>query len=349
VIATVRAGHGYQADGHEFLLTPQGTALVDIYHVVPFDLSPIGGPVKGRAIDSIVQEIDVATGKVLLEWHSLDHVGIAESHQSLAAAGPTEPFDYFHVNAVNLDTDGNLLISARNAWTIYKVDRHTGAVIWRLGGKKSDFQLGPHVAFAWQHNALPAGTNTIRIFDNESAPTVQAQSRVIWIHLDLAKKTATLARSLRYPGGISVPAEGDAEPLGHGHTFVAWGATGRISEFDAAGKLLFDAQLPDQFDTYRGYRYEWHAVPLTGPTATAVRHPDGTMTVDAIWNGATEVARWRVLAGPAMATLSLVATVDWNGSDTTTMLLTTARYVEVQALDAGGTSVGTSPAVAVAG
>jgi hypothetical protein len=129
VIAALHAGNGFDADGHEFVLTPQGTALITIYHDVPYDLSSVGGPSNGEATDAIVEELDVATGHVLFEWHSLDHVPITDSYLPVDS-----PYDYFHINAVNLDNDGNLLISGRHTWTVYKVDRQTGQVLWRLGG-----------------------------------------------------------------------------------------------------------------------------------------------------------------------------------------------------------------------
>ena len=149
VVATVRAGNGYNADSHEFRLTPYGTALITIYNPVPYDLSPYGGPKEGTVVDGIAQEIDVATGRVVFEWHSLDHVGIDESHGVVPAANT--PYDYFHINAVNLDPDGNLLVSSRAAWTVYKIDHRTGDILWRLGGKKSDFALGEGVQFAYHH------------------------------------------------------------------------------------------------------------------------------------------------------------------------------------------------------
>ena len=200
-IATVEAGNGLAADQHEFALTPQGTALITIYHQVPYDLSSVGGPSDGSVLDGVVQEIDVATGNVLFEWHSLDHVPLERQLPAGADRPPATPYDYFHINSVNLDNDGNLLISARHTWTVYKVDRHTGHVIWRLGGKESDFQLGPGVQFAWQHNALPEGPNTIRIFDNESTGPRSCRSLAgDLVHLDLKAKTATLVSSIAAPG-----------------------------------------------------------------------------------------------------------------------------------------------------
>src|SRR5918994_1318940 len=115
-IARVRAGNGYRGDLHEFLITPE----------------------DGAVWDGIAQEVDIKTGKVLFEWHSLEHVGIDESYVEVPD-DPDHLYDYFHINSIDLEPDGNLLLCARNTWTVYKVERNSCEVVWRLGGKKSDF------------------------------------------------------------------------------------------------------------------------------------------------------------------------------------------------------------------
>jgi Arylsulfotransferase (ASST) len=346
VIATVNAGNGLAADTHEFRLTPEGTALIVVYHAVPYDLSAVGGPAAGSVFDGIVQEIDIASGAVIFEWHSLDHVALAESH----APVPTDPattYDYFHINAVNPDEDGNLLIDARNTWAFYKVHRRTGRVIWRLGGTKSDFALGTGVPFAWQHNPLPVDRQTVRLFDNEAAPAVLPRSRVIWIRRDVWNHTATLVRAIEHPDGLSAGSQGNSQELDNGDTFVGWGQTGRLSEFDASGNLLFDASVPAGFDTYRAYRHVWHARPDSPPTATAQRNSDGTTTVHAVWNGATDVARWIVVGGAHPHALRPLESADWNGLDTSITLTTAADHVAVIAQDAAGRVLERSAAVAI--
>jgi hypothetical protein len=140
-VARVRAGNGYEGDHHEFLIRSQDTALFDIYHKVPMDLSAIGGKKDATVLVGIVQEVDIESGEVLFEWHSLDHVGLEESY--------VKPYDYFHINSIEVDDDSNLLVSARTTSTVYKIDRESGEVIWRLGGKKSDFEMGPGTRFAY--------------------------------------------------------------------------------------------------------------------------------------------------------------------------------------------------------
>jgi hypothetical protein len=345
-IATVDAGNGLSADLHEFRITPRGTALITVYHPIPYDLSPVGGPADGSVVDGIAQEIDVATGAVVFEWHSLDHVALGESQSPVpTAAGAT--YDYFHINAVNWDEDGNIIINARNTWTTYKVDHRTGAVLWRLGGKNTSFALGDGVAFAWQHDPEPVDRSTVRIFDNDAAPAVLPASRIIWVERDPRHHTATLLRSIVHPDGLSAGSQGNSQALGEGHTFVGWGATGRFSEFDDSGALLFDASVPASWDTYRAYRSSWHAAPDGSPTASAKRNAVGSVTVHAIWNGATEVARWIVIGGERASALWPLGSTEWNGLDTSITLQSDAQHVAVIAQDAHGRLLGRSTSALV--
>ena len=344
------AGNGLIADTHEFRLTDAGTALITIYNTVPYDLTSVGGPQSGTLTEGVVQEIDVSTGRVLFEWHSLDHVGIDESHQPLPTKAG-QAWDYFHLNAVNPDRDGNLLISARHTWTVYKLDRRTGAMIWRLGGTKSDFQLGPGVAFAWQHDPLPAdGPGTFRLFDNEAGTgtPVLPYSRVIWVHHDDDRKTATLERWFKHPDGLLAASQGNSQALDNGDTFVGWGQVPRISESDRAGNLVWDAEF-SAGGTYRAYRAEWTGEPDTVPAARAEPAAGGATTVHAIWNGATRVARWDILAnGRAGHPLSRIETAAWDGFDTAVTVPGRLAAVQVIARDEGGRELGRSAVTTIA-
>lgn len=351
-IATVSAGNGLAADQHEFALTPYGTALITIYHQVPYDLSSVGGPANGSVLDGVVQEVDVATGKVLFQWSSLQHVPLSDSYQPVPTSAST-PYDYFHINSVNLDQDGNLLVSARHTSTVYKIDHKTGDIIWHLGGKESDFQLGPGVKFSWQHNALPetGQLNTIRIFDNGSNVTGlpgvpgnadEPQSRVIDVKVDTSSHTATLVSQVLHPDGISAGSQGNAQRLPGGGLFVGYGQTGRFSEFDSTGNLLWDGQVPAGYDTYRAYRSPWVGDPLTDPTIAATRVDPTHVNVTAIWNGATEVDRWLVLSGQDHGHLHPVGLVDWSGLATQATVRTGDPDVELVALDDQGDAIGRS-------
>jgi hypothetical protein len=347
VIATVQAGNGYDADIHEFQLTPQNTALIAVYNTLQADLSSVGGPANGTVNEGVVQEIDVATGKVLLEWHSLPEIALTESYAAVPSQSSGIPYDYFHLNSVKLDTDGNILVSARHTWTVYKVNRTTGAIIWRLGGKKSDFALGPGLPFAWQHDVEAVDAQTLRIFDNESdGSPVLPYSRVIWVSHDDAAMTAAIAQSIVHPAGLSALAEGSAQTLGNGDTFVEWGILGRLSEFSPSGQLLYDASEAPAYASYRGFRFPWVGNPPASPTAVALENSDGSFAVHAIWNGATQVASWEVLGGSAPGSLSPVGSAAWNGLDTVITVPGPLNDVQVVAMNSAGSAIGTSAVAA---
>jgi hypothetical protein len=265
-IATVNAGNGLSADGHEFLITPQNTALILAYTTATADLRSIGGAANQTVINGVVQEIDIATGKVLFQWNSQDHVPFSQSEQPLPSS-PSTPWDWFHINAVHLDTDGNLLIDARNTWTTYKVSRFSGKIIWQLGGKASSFALraapgqtldSANEIFAWQHDPEALGGDRYTVFDNEStgAPLLPA-SRAVTIQLNERKRTATLVDSDNQPEGLAAASQGNAQTTREGNLFVGWGSLPYFSEFSPGGRLLFNAQFPTGVNTYRAYLLPW--------------------------------------------------------------------------------------------
>ena len=129
-VGRVIAANGRSLDMHELQVTPEGTALfMCTPQSVPMDLTKLGGPSDGQVLEAVIQEVEISSGKLLMEWHSLDHIGISESYLPF-----TEPYDYLHANSIDVTDDGNLLVSARHTWTLYKLERRTGRVMWRMGG-----------------------------------------------------------------------------------------------------------------------------------------------------------------------------------------------------------------------
>ncbi len=266
-IAAVKAPTGYLTDFHEFLITPWNTALILADAFGTANLTAVGGPADQRVFDGIVEEIDIPTGKVLFEWNSADHVPYGDSHKSRPASAAM-PWDWFHINAVHLDTDGNLLVSSRYTWTIYKVDRHSGQIIWQLGGRHSTFRLtaapgqvldAAGQIFAFQHDPEAIGNGDYTVFDDESdgSTTLLGHSRVVTVRLDLTTRVATLAKSVGQPEGRVAQAFGNAQTLPNGDLFVGWGELPYLSEFSPSGHLLFNAALPTGVNTYRAYRLSW--------------------------------------------------------------------------------------------
>ena len=341
-VGRVRAGNGYDGDHHEFLITDRDTALIGIYGEARRDLSALGGRADGAVLEGIVQEIDIGTGEVLFEWHSLEHVGFDESVYELSPDNE-EAFDYFHLNSIDVDDDGNLLVSARRTSAVYKIDRQTGEVIWRLGGKRSDFEMEDEAVFAYQHDARRRSDGAITLFDNRGE-RMNEPSRAVALELDEEAMTATLLREYAHPTETFAIFQGNVQTLPNGNAFVGWGSAPYLSEHDREGKLLFDARFPPEVESYRAYRSPWKGQPEDDPAVAVETGQDGRMTLYASWNGATEVASWEALAGPNPKELEPVGSVVRKGFETAISFDTDEPYVAARALDGSGRALGTSEA-----
>jgi hypothetical protein len=370
-IAVIRAGNGYQPDLHEFQITPQDTAWITVYDAIDCNLSSVGGPKDGAVADTLLQEIDLKTGLVMYEWHSLDHVPLQSSYASAAHTSRSEPFDYFHINSIDTERSGDLLVDSRNTWAAYDVDPKTGQLRWELGGKHSSFKLGPGTGIAWQHDAREQPNGAITFFDNGAFPQVHPQSRAIEVTLDMTSMTATLARGYQHQNPLVAGSQGNVQALPGGDWMVGWGQAGYLSEINSTGQVLFNAHLPPDWESYRTYTLPWTGQPVQ-PPAVAVVPPSassgssgagslggtggaggssgagGGPVVYASWNGATEVASWRVLAGSSPRTLAPLAAAPKTGFETALAIAAPASgpyYVAVQALDGAGAVIGVSATI----
>jgi hypothetical protein len=343
-MARVRAGNGYQGDLHEFLITPQGTALLTTYNPVPADLSAVGGPKYGAVWDGIAQEVDIETGEVLFEWHSLEHVGIEESYIE-PPSDPNYPYDYFHINSIDVDHDGNLLICARNTWSVYKVERKSGEVLWRLGGKNSDFEMGPGTQSAFQHDARRQRDGIISIFDNGAHPQVHEESRGILVELDEQKMGAKLVREYTFPEKLISTSQGSMQILPNSNVLIGWGSQPFITEFSHDGQLLLDAHFPPDGESYRAFCFPWSGHPIEDPAVALEQLSAEKVKLYASWNGATEVESWEVLAGPRPGRLESAGAVPRDGFETAMLVQSSHSYFAVRAKEHSGRVLGTSAPV----
>jgi len=337
-IARFKVGKGLPGDHHEFLISGRDTAFVTIYAEMPMDLSSYGGPEDGLVIGGMAQEIDIESGEVLFEWRSLDHVDPEESY-SAPAPELEAAYDYFHINSIEEDGEDHLLISARRTSAVYKVDRESGEVAWRLGGKRSDFEMGEGADFAFQHDARRQPDGTITLFDNRGAD-MDEQSRGIRLRLDEEAMTATLLQEFTHPEEPFATYQGNVQVLPNGNVFVGWGSAPYLTEHDGDGTLLYDAGFPREVESYRAFRSPWTGRPAGGPDLAGESGPQGRVTLYASWNGATEVASWEVLDGPGVEDLEAVGEAPRKGFETAITFNTEEPYVAVRAKDRSGRALG---------
>lgn len=339
-IASVRAGNGLTMDLHEFQLTDRGTALVLAYVQQRRDARRWGGTVDDRVIDNVVQEIDIATGRVLFEWKGLSHIDPGESYMR-PPHDPAKDWDPLHLNSIEVDRDGNLLVSARDTHATYKIDRTSGRVIWRMGGKRSDFRMGPGSRTLWQHDARRLPNGNLTWFDNRAvSPTRHDdQSRGLVVAVQPRRRRVRLVRSVQHTPPELSTSQANMQTLPNGNVLLGWGGgQANLTEYGPRGRVVFEARFAGaRTDSYRAYRFPWVGHPGGQPELTATAGG-----FRARWNGATDVASWRLLAGDDDASLRPVATVPRTGFDTDMALGATARRVQVEALDAAGTVLGRS-------
>ena len=348
-IAAFGAGNGYRPDAHEFTITSRNTALVLAYRGVRRDLRKHGGGRNGKVFDNVVQEIDIETGAVLFEWHSLGNVSLDATVSKPPKNGAT--WDYFHVNSVAEDGD-SLLVSARKVSTIYRIDRRTARIRWRLRGDgqkagANDFRVGPGARFGYQHDVQRLPNGDISLFDNGSArrlSTVMSQSSALILRLrrkGRKSRAKPVGRFHHQPEALVSGSQGSAEVLANGNVFVGWGSQSHITEFAPDGRIVFDAAFSTPANSYRARKAVWTGRPPTRP-AIASRSIPGEATVWASWNGVGDIGSWRVMTGPGRKRLRQVAVSAWTGLETAIPVDGPGARVRVQAFDADGDFLGQS-------
>jgi hypothetical protein len=247
------------------------------------------------------------------------------------------------MNSISLAPDGNLIVSARNTWTIYKINRKTGKIIWRLGGKHNDFTMGTGTKFAWQHHVTAHPDGNLTIFDNEAGDfAVAKQSRGLVLHVDEAKRHVSLVRQYNPPLHVLSGALGSVQRLPDGHVLVGWGEKPYVTEYTTAGAIVFSGHLEGTGTvSYRAFKSPWTGSPGGQPAIAAARSGGG-MAVWASWNGDTRVRTWKVLAGANPTALKVVAQAARHGFETRIQVSHASASVAVAGYDSSGHELGRS-------
>ncbi len=348
-VASYAAGNGYSTDSHEFLILPNGNVMLMIYAPVTMDLTAYGGQANATVTELVLQEQD-PQHNVVFEWHSSEHIPVADTSVSLLGPGP---IDYIHGNAIEVDTDGNLLVSARHTDEIFKIDRQTGAVMWRMGGKGNQFEfLAGSPRFYHQHDMRRLPNGNLLLFNNWSAPTLAASSfsRALEYEVFEITRTVRLVKEFRNTPDTFSSAMGSSQRFANGNTGIGWGSTRPIySEFNAAGAKVFELTMPAPLVSYRARRAVWEGHPAW-PPALEVQTAGSDLQLYYSWNGATAVADYQVFAGPSPDQMTLRSTQPRTGFETSSTLVDggiSVCSIQVVARDSDANELGRSALRAV--
>ncbi len=333
-------------DLHELQLTTRGTAYITAYSWEPANLTAVGGAAQGHVINGYVYEVDLATRKVVWSWNAYEHVGLEESYVA-APQSAAVGYDYFHVNSVADTPDGHVLISGRSCCCLYKVNRQTGRIIWRMHGKQSDFEVGPGAGFRFQHHARDLGGGRMTVFDNASMNPLKpgVRSRGLLLNVDEPARQVTLTQAYEHPAAFISMTQGSVQQLSDQTVFVGWGSQPYFSLFTQDGQLIVDGQLPQGVRSYRAFAVDWTGKPDPSPTAVVRPASTGGFVIFVSWNGATRVHRWVVLAGESDDKLSEIGSQPWTGFETAIVVGSKGPKFRVVAVDRDGNVLGRSAVI----
>ncbi len=306
------AGNGYPTNMHDLQILDNGHFLLTIYDSQIIDMSTIvdGGQPDAQVLGCIVQELDAA-GNVVFEWRSWDHFNIFDTTRDLTF----DLIDYVHCNSIERDSDGHLLLSSRNFDEITKIDRQSGDIIWRMGGKKDEFNFRE---FSRQHDARRLANGHLTFYDNGVTHDPQ-RSRGLEIEVDEVNKSVTVVREFRDAPDNYARYMGNVQRLSNGNSVIGWGFSDRptFSEFDPIGNkiLEFNAVQPDVV-SYRSFRFPWQGYPAWPPALIA--NAEGRdVELFFSWNGSTETSGYMIFASHENGEETHVATVAKDGFENT--------------------------------
>ncbi|KAH9890731.1 Arylsulfotransferase-domain-containing protein [Xylariomycetidae sp. FL2044] len=359
VFKEIDASNGFRGDLHEFRITEQGTAILTSYQSHQFDVSSFKGKSTGPVWDCIAQEVHLETGEVIFEWRASDHLDLHDSYQNVGREAERDlAWDWYHMNSVNKDSNGDYIISARYTHTVTKVDGKTGEVIWVLGGKRNSFKdlsHGQATNFAFQHDARWDNNFTeITLFDN-TRDWGGGNARGKRIRIDQEAMTAELVTS--YDATLhNMPAtsQGSFQSLPNGNVLLGYGSVGAWAEFTHEGELLCETHFGPRrgfgsgdVQSYRVQKHAWKGFPTTNPDLAVSRDDGDIWRAYVSWNGATEVDRW-VLQGahaadaPEESWVVIEVKQKRRFEDSFVIPMEHARILRVKALDSNAKLLGTS-------
>lgn len=320
-IRELRAGNHRICDKHEFHVVSEKTGLIQIYQPTVADLSPWASSSEQEwIVDAVFQELDIATGEVLFEWSSLDHISPDESilpiNEGQAGSGfnSSDAWDYFHINSVDKDSSGDYLISARDAAALYKISGKTGEILWKLGGlpglTTSNFEL-QGFNFSFQHHARfleskEPHIELISFYDNSAHGTENKNGKTVSynshssgkiIEVDTLHWTARAVFVGVPPDNLLSKSQGSTQVLPDGHVVVGWGSEGALTEYDSEANPIFHAYvdsglLGEKAQNYRAFKFNWTGFPEEAIAVYSEQILDST-SVYVSWNGDTETRTWK--------------------------------------------------------
>lgn len=239
VTRSLGCARGLQPRLHDLPAQPDGSYWLMCDEVRTVDLSAEGGSAQAFVMGTGVQHLS-ATGDVLFDWTPFDHLEV-----ELEVLEPGDKtgavINWTHGNALDLDVDGNLLLSFRNLSEVIKIDTRTGSVLWRMGGAHNQFTFEDVAmpAFARQHGVRATGAGQLQLLDNLGDPLLSRAERYEY---DETRRTVRLRSSYASSRRVVAQLGGTTQSLPGGRTLVSFGNGGSVEEYGPPGNVAWKIQ-----------------------------------------------------------------------------------------------------------
>lgn len=257
----------FDLDGHDFEISSDGH-----YHILATEerimdasalTSELGpqGDTNCVVTGHVIQEFDENMNFVG-EWKSLDHFALTDVYDEYYFLEPDQ-LRHTHINSLQVDHEGNYIISCRPLHEITRINRQTGDIMWRLGGKNNEFTIiGDTTPFTAQHDAELLPDGRLLLFDNATFSFPHRVARQLVYQIDDVNMTATLVSSVVHPGDIYSGFMGSVQQFDSGNDLVCWGGGYNYNdgqsfqEFDAAGNSVMDVDFEFGIAPYRATKFD---------------------------------------------------------------------------------------------
>ncbi len=262
IVDHITCGNGYTADWHDFIHLKNGHSFLIAWDLQNIDMSKIvpGGHSSALVRGLVIQELD-ETKNVIFQWRSWDHFEITDA---IGVDFTQNIFSYVHGNAIDIDNDGNILLSCRLMNEITKINRFNGEIIWRFGGKNNQFTLiNDENGFCRQHDIRRISNENITLYDNGECHTPQITTAKEY-HLDENNMTAELVWDYSHPSNMYCDIMGNVQRMENGNTYINWGSIPdasypAITEVNQEKEIVYELYFKEDFNLlYRSSKHEWN-------------------------------------------------------------------------------------------
>jgi len=333
-VDTFRCLNGFDTDEHEFQLLPDGHALMIAREERNMsEVDPDKNP-NATVIGNHIQEID-ENGSVVFQWLCWDHILLEDSYLENFDALQV---DYIHMNSIAVDFDGNILISSRHLSECTKIDRQSGEIIWRLGGKNNQFDfINDPDQISHQHDfrPVPGKPGHYTLFDNGNLKDPR-YSRAVEFKLDTLNMLAEKVWEYRASPDKFSRLMGNVQRLPNGNSLINWGSTDlpKITELSPDSVVVFEADFSPEMVNYRTYRFEFDGF-MPAPNLVAEPYPD---RIRLLFNkfGDENVDYFNIYGGESPETLVYIDSTSRTWIDLSDLKASSFFFLEVTAVDGSG-------------